>query len=62
MKGDHLSDLLQEKEKYTQVADIENDNSRENIIEINNIKNDIEGNMQEVLDGIQNTGDSSECT
>ena len=41
MKGDHLSDLLQEKEKYTQVADIENDNSRENIIEINNIKNDI---------------------
>ena len=41
MKADHLSDLLQEKDKYTQIADIENDNSRENIIEINNIKNDI---------------------
>ena len=32
MKSDHLSDLLQEKDKYTQIADIENDNSRENII------------------------------
>jgi hypothetical protein len=61
MKTDHLSDLLQEKEKYTQIADIENDHLRENIIEINTIRNDIEGNMEEVLDGILSSGDSSEC-
>lgn len=61
MKADHLGDLLQEKDKYTQIADIQNDNSRENIIEINTIKNDIQGNMEEVLEGIQNSGDSSEC-
>lgn len=41
MKADHLSDLMQERDKYTQIADIENDNLRENIIEVNVIKNDI---------------------
>ena len=62
MKTDHLNDLVQEKDKYTQIADIENDNSRENIVEVNIIKRDIQDNMEEVLSGIQNSGDSSECS
>ena len=53
MKNDHISDLVHEKEKYTQIADIENDNLRENIIEVNVIRNDIENHMEEVLVGIQ---------
>lgn len=61
MKADHLQDLLQERDKYTQIADIENDNIRENILEINTIQNDIEGNMAEVLQGIRATHDESEC-
>jgi Mg/Co/Ni transporter MgtE len=28
MKADHLSDLMQERDKYTQIAEIENDNIR----------------------------------
>ena len=28
MKTDHISDLIQERDKYTQIADIENDNLR----------------------------------
>ena len=61
MKADHLSDLIQERDKYTQIADIENDNLRENIIEVNVIKNDIQNHMQEVLEGIQQSGDTAEC-
>jgi hypothetical protein len=41
MKQDHLEDLMTEKDKYTQIADIQNDYLRENIIEINVIKEDI---------------------
>ena len=61
MKSDHLSDLIQERDKYTQIADIENDNLRENIIEINVIKNDIQNHMEEVLEGIEVSGDPGEC-
>ncbi len=49
MKEDHLSDLMQERDKYTQIADIQNDSLRENIIEINTIKDDIEYHMEQVL-------------
>jgi hypothetical protein len=41
MKQDHLNDLAQERDKYAQIADIENDSLRENIIEVNVIKNDV---------------------
>jgi hypothetical protein len=58
MKGDHLTDLMAERDKYTQIADISNDYLRENIIEINVIKNDIENHLEEVLEGIRDTGDS----
>jgi len=32
MKNDHLEDLVQDRDKYTQIADISNDYLRENII------------------------------
>jgi hypothetical protein len=41
MKADHLEDLALERDKYVQIAEIENDHLRENIIEINVIRNDI---------------------
>lgn len=40
---------MQERDKYTQIADIQNDSLRENIIEINTIKDDIEYHMEQVL-------------
>ena len=61
MKTDHINDLIQERDKYLQIADIEIDNIRENIGEIENIKFDIEGNMEEVMDGIVNSGETEEC-
>lgn len=61
MKADHLYDLAQERDKYTQIADIENDHLRENTIEINVIKNDIENHLEEVLEGIRESGNAEEC-
>ena len=61
MKADHLFDLAAERDKYTQIADIENDHLRENIIEINVIKNDIENHLEEVLEGIRQSGNATEC-
>jgi hypothetical protein len=59
MKTDHLYDLALERDKYTQIADIENDHLRENIIEINVIKNDIENHLEEVLEGIRESGNAA---
>ncbi len=61
MKADHLYDLSVEREKYTQIAEIEKDHLRENIIEINGIKNDIENHLEEVLEGIRESGNEGEC-
>lgn len=61
MKQDHLNDLIEERNKYTQIADIQNDNLRESIIEINVIKNDVEDHIEEVLEGIIQSGNTEEC-
>lgn len=50
MRDDHLSDLEEESRKHSQIADIEHDYLRENLEEINNIRNDIEENLETIVE------------
>ena len=50
MRDDHLSDLQEESRKHSQIADIEHDYLRENVDEIENIRNDIEENLETIVE------------
>ena len=45
MKEDHLSDLIEESRRHSQIADIEHDYLRENVDEMDIIRKDIENNL-----------------
>ena len=52
MKEDHINDLMVEKDKYMQIADIQNDYLNENIEEIVYMREDIESNIESIVNEI----------
>ena len=50
MKEDHLGDLIDESQRHSQIADIENDYLRENVDEMENIRRDIEDNLETIME------------
>lgn len=55
MRNDHISDLEEESRKHSQIADIEHDYLRENMEEINNIREDIEENLETIVENVDHT-------
>ena len=53
MKEDHINDLIVEKDKYVQIADIQNDYLNENIEEIVYMREDIESNIESIVNEIE---------
>ena len=50
MKEDHLNDLVEESRRHSQIAAIEHDYLRENVEEMQTIREDIEGNLEVIME------------
>ncbi len=53
MKEDHLSDLIQESRRHSQIADIEHDYLRQNVDEMDIIRKDIVNNLQVIMQKLE---------
>lgn len=53
MRDDHINDLIEQNRRHSQIADIEHDYLRENVDQINNIRKDIQENLETIVEKLQ---------